>query len=58
MNYKEYTEIPLQLREYLEAVSESNSLEEIPLEEINGFMQMTEELDCGKYWTEKPSEDM
>ena len=58
MNYKEYTEIPFQLREYLEAVSESNSLEDIPLEEINGFMQMMEELDCGKYWTEKPSEDM
>jgi len=53
MGYKEYTEIPFNLREYLESVSESNSLEEIPMEEINGFMQMMEEVERGKYWTEK-----
>ena len=58
MSFKEYTEIPFHLREYLESVSESNSLEEIPLEEINGFMQMMEEVERGKYWTEKPSEDV
>jgi hypothetical protein len=57
MGYKEYTEIPFHLREYFESVAESNSLEEIPLEEINGFMQMMEEVERGKYWTEK-TEDL
>ena len=45
MGYKEYTEIPFHLREYFESLAESNSLEEIPLEEINGFMQMMEEVE-------------
>lgn len=52
MSFKEYTEIPFHLREYFESVAESNSLEEIPLEEINGFMKMMEEVERGKYWTE------
>jgi len=56
MSFKEYTEIPFHLREYLESVAESNSVEDIPLEEINGFMQMMEEVERGKYWTEKKEE--
>ena len=56
MSYKEYTEIPFHLREYLESVSATNSVEDIPLEEINGFMQMMEEVERGKYWTEKKEE--
>jgi len=52
MSYKEYTEIPFHLREYLESVAATDSLEEIPLEEINGFMQMMEEVERGKYWKE------
>jgi len=51
MSFKEYTEIPFNFREYFESVAESNSLEEIPLEDINGFMQMMEEVERGKYWT-------
>ena len=52
MSYKEYTEIPFHLREYFESIAESNSVEDIPLEDINGFMQMMEEVERGKYWKE------
>jgi hypothetical protein len=52
MSFKEYTEIPFHLREYFESVAETDSLEEIPLEDINGFMRMMEEVERGKYWKE------
>tara|TARA_Y100001938_G_C8083150_1_gene430351 strand:+ start:743 stop:928 length:186 start_codon:yes stop_codon:yes gene_type:complete len=52
IQYTKHTEIPFYLREYLESVSATNSVEDIPLEEINGFMQMMEEVERGKYWKE------
>ena len=42
-NYKKYSEIPAYMRDYLLSVSNSDNIEDVSLEDINGFLNGLEE---------------
>ena len=41
-NFKTYEDIPPPTKEYILTVADAKTVEEIPLEDINGFLQMLE----------------
>lgn len=41
-NFFKYADIPVPLKQYICVVAEAKTVEEIPLEDINGFLQMLE----------------
>jgi hypothetical protein len=42
-NYKKHSEIPAYMRDYLLSVSNSGNIEDVSLEDINGFLNGLEE---------------
>jgi len=42
-NYKKHSEIPTYMRDYLLSVSNSDNIENVSLEDINGFLNGLEE---------------
>jgi hypothetical protein len=51
MPYKEYAEIPLLIKEYVLTVSNGKRIEDIPLDEINGFLAGLEQ-----HYSKRPEE--
>ena len=45
MAYKTYEEIPVIIREYIITVANAKTIQEIPLEDINGFLTGLQEYD-------------